>query len=223
MDVVQEELPGVDATDAHFVVGPADVDPVPGPLHDERRDGVVCPAGRVARLGEHGVPVGFAHTGHPALGAVEHPTALGSVVGHAASPHAHHVTARLGLGQSEGSALGPVTDARQVPALLRLRAGDHDRPCREAGQQEHQRRRVGVLRHLLDRQGQAEDARARAAVLVRDAEPEKARVAKGLEDVARVAAVFVDGPGARFDLVLSEAPNGISELGELVGEFKMHR
>ena len=47
--------------------------------------------------------------------------------------------------------LRPGGDARQVPLLLLLRAGDHDRPGRQARQQQHERARVRVLRHLLDR------------------------------------------------------------------------
>ena len=40
---------------------------------------------------------------------------------------------------------------------------------------------------------------------------------------ARVDPLLVDGPRPRFDLVLREAPDGISERHELVGKFKMHR
>ena len=82
VDVGQEQLTGVDAAHAHLVVGAAHLDPVPGPLHDEGGDGVVGPAGRLARLGEDGVPVRLSHAGHPALGAVQHPAAVRSPIGH---------------------------------------------------------------------------------------------------------------------------------------------
>ena len=89
--------------------------------------------------------------------------------------------------------------------------------------QEHQGRRVGVLGHFLDGQGQAEDARARAPELDRQAQPEEPGVAERLEDVLGVGALLVDGPGPWLDLVLGQAPDRIAELQQLVGKIKMHR
>ena len=117
----------------------------------------------------------------------------------------------------------PVADAGQVALLLLLGAGDHDRPGGQPGQQEHQRRGVRVLGHLLDGQGQPEDPGPRAPVLERDAQAEQAGVAERLEDVGRVGTLLVDGPGPRLDLVLGQAPHGIAELEQLVGEVEMHR
>ena len=177
----------------------------------------------VAGLGEDGVPVGLPHAGHPALGAVEHPAAVRAAVGHGPGPHPHDVAARLRLGEPEGGPQGAVADAGQVALLLLLGAGDHDRAGRKPGQQEHQGRGVGVLGHLLDGEGQPEDARARAAVLDGDAQPEQAGVAERLEDVGRVRAFLVDGPGPGLDLVLGQSPHRISELEQLFGEVEMHR
>ena len=53
--------------------------------------------------------------------------------------------------------------------------------------------------------------------------PEQAGVAERLEEVGRVRALFVDGPRPWLHLVLGEAPDGISELHQLVGEIKIHR
>ena len=131
-------------------------------------------------------------------------------VGHAPGPHAHDVAARLRLGQPEGGPQGAVADARQVPLLLLLGAGDHDRARGQPGQQEHQRRRVGVLGHLLDGEGQAEDPRSRAPVLDRDAQAEQAGVAERLEDVGRVGTLLVDRPGPWLDLVLGQAPHRVA-------------
>ena len=68
-----------------------------------------------------------------------------------------------------------------------------------------------------------EDARARSPVLDRDAQPEQAGVAEGLEDVGRVGALLVDGPGPGLDLVLGQAPDRIAELQKLVGKVEIHR
>ena len=148
---------------------------------------------------------------------------VAALVGHPAGPHPHDVTARLGLGQPETGAQGPVADAGEVAPLLLLGAGDHDRSRGQPGQQEHQRRRVGVLGHFLNGHGQAEDAGPRPPELDRDAQSQQAGVAERLEDVGRVRPFSVDGPGPRFDLVLRQPADGISELHEFVGKFKLHR
>ena len=177
----------------------------------------------LARLGEDGVPVRLAHPRHPALGAVEDPAARRSLVGHGPGPHAHDVAAGLGLGQAEGGPQGAVADPGQVARLLGLGPGDHHRSGGQAGQQQHEGGRVGVLGHLLDGQGQAEDPGPRAPVRLGNAQPEQAGVAEGLEDVGRVGALFVDGPGPRLHLVLGQAPHRIAELEQLVGEVELHR
>ena len=97
---------------------------------------------------------------------------------HRLGAHAHDVAAGLGLGQPERRPLRAVGDAGQVLLLLLLAAGDHHRPGRQPGQQQHERRGVRVLGHLLDGDGQAEDAGARPAVLLGDAQPEQAGVAE---------------------------------------------
>src|SRR5213079_484005 len=50
--VLQEQLAGVDAPQAHLAVSAADLDAVPCPLDDERGDRVVAATGDVAGLGE---------------------------------------------------------------------------------------------------------------------------------------------------------------------------
>ena len=151
------------------------------------------------------------------------PPVGGARVGHGPGPHAHDVAAGLGLGQPEGGPQRAVADAGQVALLLLLGAGDHDRPGGQPGEQEHQRRGVGVLGHLLDGEREAEDPRPRAAVLGRDAQPEQAGVAERVEDVGRVGALLVDGPGPGLHLVLGEAPHRSLQLGQFVGKVEMHR
>ncbi len=223
VDVAEQQLASVDPLDAHFVVGPAHLDPVPRPLDDEGGDRVMGPAGRVRGLGEHGVPVRLAHSRHPALGAVEHPAAVGALVGHAPGPHPHDVTARLGLGQPERRPQGPVADTGQVALLLCLGAGDHDRARGQTGQQQHQRSRVGVLGDLFNGQRQAEDAGPGASELDRNAQPQQAGVAERVENIARVRRLLVDGARPGLDLVLCETPDRITERQKLVGKFEMHR
>ena len=93
-----------------------------------------------------------------------------------------------GLGQPEAGPQVAGGDARQVALLLLLVAGDQDRPRGQPGQQEHQGGGVGVLGHLLDGDGQAEDARPRAPELDREAQAEEVGVPERLEDVGRVVA-----------------------------------
>ena len=56
-----------------------------------------------------------------------------------------------------------------------------------------------------------------------NAQPEQAGVAERLEDVGRVGAFLVDGPGPRLHLVLGQASHRIAELEQLVGEVELHR
>ena len=107
----------------------------------------------------------------------------------------------LGLGQAEGGALRARGDAGQVALLLLLGPGDHHRARGQAGEQQHERGGVGVLGHLLDGDGEPEDARPRPAVLLGDAQAEQPGVAEGLEDVGRVLAAGVDLPGPGLHLV----------------------
>jgi hypothetical protein len=107
--------------------------------------------------------------------------------------------------------------------LLLLGAGDHHRPGRQPGEQEHQGSRIGVLGHLLNGEGQSEDACARTSEFHRDAQAEQPGVAKRLEDICRVRAVFVDGPRPWLDLVLGQSPDRVAQVEKLVGEFEIHR
>ena len=89
-----------------------------------------------------------------------------------------------------------------------------------AGQTEHERSRVRVLGHLLNGQGQPEDACARTSEFDRDAQAEQPGVAKRLEDIGRVGALFVDGPCPWLDLVLSQAPDRVAESRSSSGSSK---
>ena len=143
------------------------------------------PRCRVACFGEHGVPVGLDYAGHPALGAAQDPVALvaRALVGHSPGAHTGHIAAGLGLGQTESRSQFSAGDPGQIALLLFVVASDQDRARGQAGQQQHQGRRVRVLGHLFDGDGQAQDAGTGAAELCRQAQAEEVGIAEGIEDV----------------------------------------
>src|SRR5205823_9156699 len=87
---------------------------------------------------------------------------------------------------------------------------------------QHEGGRVRVLRHLLDGDGQPEDAGARPPVLLRSEEAEQTRVAEDLEQVLRVLAGVVDLTRPGPYLVLCEAAHGLLERGQLLGQLEHH-
>ena len=114
-------------------------------------------------------------------------------------------------------------DAAHVVLLLLLAARDQHRPGRQAGEQQHQRGGVRVLGDLFDRDREAEDPGARAAVLLGDHEAEQAGVAEELEEVLGVRGGRVDLAGPGRDLLLGELADGGLELDELRREVERHR
>jgi len=98
--------PGVDPLDPHFVIGPAHLHAVPGPLDDE---GVTESWARLVTLRSwrNGVPVGLADPGHPALGPFSTPAALTPRIGHPRVRMPMERAPGLSLRKAEGGALGP--------------------------------------------------------------------------------------------------------------------
>ncbi len=143
-------------------------------------------------------------------------------VGDGLGPHTHDVAARLWLRQAEPGPHLTARDASHVPLLLLLAPGDQHRTGRQPGQQQHERRGVGVLRDLLDRDRQPEDARPRAPVGLGDHEAEEAGVAEDLEEVLRVFAGGVDLAGPGRDSLPGDATHGRLELRQLRGEGEIH-
>ena len=137
--------------------------------------------------------------------------------------HADHVAAGLRLREPEPGPHLAGRDPAHVVLLLRLAARDHHRAGRQAREQQHQRRGVGVLGDLFHGDGEAEDPGARPAVLLRDHQAEEARVAEELEEVLGVLGGGVDLTGPGCDLVLGQLADGGLELGELQREVKRHR
>ena len=113
----------------------------------------------VGRLGEHRVPVGLRHARHPALGAVEHPAA-GEPSGTALVRMPMTSLPAWGSDRPKAARFEPsamprqvaLASGRRVPAIMTGPGG-------QAGEQQHEGRRVGVLGHLLDGDGEPEDAR----------------------------------------------------------------
>ena len=180
------------------------------------------PGGRITGLGEDRVPVGLDHPGHPALGPGEHPAPLGGGVRDGPGPHAGHVGSGRRLGQTEPGPELALGDTRKVALLLLLVAGDEDRSHRKPGEQQHQGRGVGVLGHLLDGDGQAEDARPGSAQLHRKAQPQEVGVPEGLEEVRGVVAGGIDLTGPWLDLVLGQASDALLQFGEFGAEVEVH-
>ena len=115
-------------------------------------------------------------------------------------------------------------DAAHVVLLLLLAARDQHRAGRQAREQEHQRGGVGVLGDLFHRDGEAEDAGARTAVLLRDHEAEQAGVAEELEEVLGVRRRSVSisrARGATFSWAILRTVAWSSS--ELRREVKRHR
>ncbi len=127
-----------------------------------------------------------------------------------------------GLGQTEAGPQVAGGDARQIALLLVVVAGDQHRPHGEPGQQEHQGGGIGVLGHLLDGDGQSEDAGPRPPELHRQAQAEEVGIPERLEEVGRVVAGGVDGAGPRFDLVLGQPADALLQLGQFGGEVEVH-
>ena len=113
-------------------------------------------------------------------------------------------------------------DLMPVPALLILRSRDENGTGRQPGQEEHQCRRVGVLGHLLDGDGETRDAGAGAAQLGRDAQAEETGGGEHLEEILRVLAGVVDLSGPRSHLVLGQTAHAGLELAQLLGELEVH-
>ena len=226
VDVVEEQLAGVDALHAHLAVGaphrharPSARSTMKAVIESWARD-----AGSPV-LAKTRVPVGLAHTGHPALGAGEHPAALvpGAVSGAARVRMPATSLPACGLGEPEPGPDLTGGDTGQVALLLVVVAGDEHRAGRQPGEQQHQGGRVRVLGHLLDGDGQPEDAR-----------PPTRRARRGGRDRARsasrkaskmsvgVVAGRVDLPGPGLDLVLGQPADALLELGELGREVEVH-
>src|SRR6478735_2874267 len=82
--------------------------------------------------------------------------------------------------------------------------------------------RVRVLRDLLDRDREAEDAGAGAAVGLRDAQPGEAGLYEEVEEILRVLLGHVDLAGPGLDLVLGDPTDGGLELLELRRKIEIH-
>ena len=160
-------------------------------LDDERADAAVVSVGlRDAR--HHDEQVGDDPVGGPQLGAVEHVRRV--ILGrHRGGTQPGGVGADLGLGQQEGADRA-VRAARQVPALLLLRAREHERLGQADGLVRRQQRAdTGV--HRPDHHERAVVVvlpEPEAAVLHRDLHPERADLGERLEGLVGDARLPLD-------------------------------
>ena len=169
------------------------------------------------QAGEHGVEVGHAAVGDPALLAGQH-----VVVAHlaVAALHAGHVRPGVGLGAAVGGEDRLGQQAAEVLLLLLVGAGEDERhrPQRVAGH-------GGVdadaaVGDLLQHQAVVQAGQPQAAVLRRDLAVHQAGLPGLLADVVGELALFVQLAGDRDDLLPGEVPGGLDQLLLLFGDVE---
>ncbi len=189
LDVVEDHSAGVDSLHTHLVVdaGTRHADLVG--VDDEASDVAVVPRRGVAGLGEDHEPVGLHGPRDPALRAVQarsRPRRRGPSRTRVFMP----ATSEPAPGSERQNEARWVTrgDTRQITLLLLFGARDHDRSGRQSSEQQHEPEHVRVLGHLFDGEGETQDARSRAAVLLGDAQPQQVGLREFLEDVLGILA-----------------------------------
>jgi hypothetical protein len=211
--VLQHDLAGGRAAQAHLVLELADRDARPVPLDDEGTDAPVS-GGRIG-LGEHGVDVGDARTRDPRLAPVQHP-----LVAVADRPGRHRggVASGVGLREAVARLLFPRDDRREdaLPELIGAVGEEGGDPG--AGDERGQRRRPARSGQLLDDQRRRQQVAGVTAVLVRVERTDEAGVAKSVHARLRVRLPLVDLGRVRGDLLLGEPAERRPELLVLLGE-----
>ena len=132
------------------------------------------------------------------------------------------VGACIGFGKAEGALDGADGGFREPLSLLVVRAAEVDGLRRKRRKEQDQRASVIVLGGLLDGKREREEAGTRAAVLLRDGQPEEAGLSEYAEDVVRVFAALVEFSGARGDLLPGDAPGSVPDELMSVGEFVVY-
>jgi hypothetical protein len=188
-------------------------------LGDERRDTAV--AGVLVGLRVDREPVGVAAVGDEALGAVDHESVAAANRGRA---HARDVGAGVGLGQTEGSKLGLLSEHPQVLLLCLVRSAEQDR-CRGqlVGTDRRGDRRTAPGKLLADETG-IEVGAADSPVLLGEVGVHQAKLPGLLDDLLRPGAVAVIVPGDRPDLLGREVMGHLADVLLLVCECEIdHR
>ena len=174
-DLVEHDLAGRAAAQAHFVLVLGDADP-PLLLDQEARD--APPAGVGVGLGEDDVDVGDAGVGDPVLRPGQHVVVA---VAHGAGPHGGHVAPGVGLGEAVARLDLACRHPRHVRLLELLGAPVQHRRHPELGDQDGQRRRGADAGELLGHDRHRHRVGPCAAVGGRHAEGRQLHLLAGLE------------------------------------------
>ena len=106
--------------------------------------------------------------------------------------------------------------------LLLLGTRNQERTGRQAGEQQHERSRVGVLGDLLDGDGQPEDPGTGTAVRLRDAQTGETGLHEEFEEVLGVLLAQIDLARTRRDLLLGELADTGLKLLQLRRKVEIH-
>src|SRR5262249_21926013 len=177
-------------------------------------------AGAGAGLREAGVDGGDAGVRDEALRAVEDVLVALAVRLRA---HRRRVGARAGLGQRVRGQPLAGGEPRQEALLLLVRAGELDAERAELLHGDDQPARRAHLRDLLDRNERHQRARAKAAVLLVEENPEDLVLPVERDDVPGKLGRLVDLRRPRRDALARELPDQLADLALLVGQrIKRH-
>src|SRR5581483_7829688 len=139
-----------------------------------------------------------------------------AVVASRLGAHRRRVGARAGLGQRVGGQPLAARELGQEPLLLLLVAGELDPERAELLHGEDEAARRADLRDLLDRDERHQRARAEAAVLLVEQDPEQVVLTEELDDVPRELGALVDFRRAWRDSLPRELADEIADLALLV-------
>ena len=202
------------AAHPHLVLEPADRQPGPVGLDEERRDPARPGHARVGER-EHDVGVGDAGVRDPVLRPVDDP--LVAVLAGSRADRAG-IGARFGLRQRERGQPLAARHARQGARLELVRAGEPDRQRAEVLHGQQQRGRGAGLGDLLDRDAQHQRPGAGPAVGLVEGQPEEVVVGEQAADVLGELAARVDLRGARRDALAHDLADDVAKLELLVGQ-----
>ena len=215
LHVLEDDVGGVRGPLAHLVLLLAHRHP--GRLAVDHEAGDALVALGPLQAGEHGVEVGHAAVGDPALLSGQH-----EIVAHlaVAALHAGHVRPGVRLGAAVGGEDRGGQQPAEVLLLLLVGAGDDERhgPQRVA-------RHGGVDPHaavgdLLHQQAVVQAGQPQPAELGGQLAVHQAGLPGPLADLVRELALFVEVPGDRDDLLPGEVPGGLDQLLLLFGEVE---
>ena len=211
--VVEQELAGGGAADAHLLLQPRDGEPRCVRLDDERGDAVV--AGARVGLREHRVEAGDARVRDEPLRPVQN---IVVALTPGRSREARRVGAGTGLGQRVGGQNLTRSETRQPRRPLHIGARELETERAQLLRCEEQARSGAHLRDLLDRDQGRQRARPRPADLLGEEQPEEAMLTEDLDDIPGKRVRRVDLGRPRSHPVGRDRTHEITDLPLLRGQ-----